>query len=238
MSMIYIIIGILVLFLILGLAIATYSGAQLEDTFNAYDKVRANKNITGGEFALFISNKLLNGKIKVVRTDGYLTDGYISKSKTVVLSESTCNVASVAALTVVSHEFGHALQDLNNSKRFNLGKKLGKTVRILGFFMFPLIILGIFLFFIIPQNIEIGISLMGIGGGIFLLALLFKLITIPIERDASKRGIELLKKTGILDSEELLMAKDLLKTALLTYVGDFLRVVLWWTFLSRKAKLF
>lgn len=236
--MIYIIIGIVVLFLIFGLAIATYSGAQLEDTFNNYDKVRSSKNITGGQFALFVTNNLLDGKINVVRTNGYLTDAYSSKSKAVVLSDSTCDITSVAALTVVSHEFGHALQDLENSKKFNLGKSLGKTVRALGFFMFPFIIVGIFLFFIIPHSPEIGIALLGVGLGIFLLSLLFKLITIPIEKDASKRGLELLKKTQVLNEEELLMAKDLLKAALLTYVGDFLRAILWWTFLTRKTKLF
>lgn len=236
--MIYIVIGIMILFLIFGLAIATYSGAQLEDTFNTYDKVRSSKNITGGEFALFISNNLLGGKINVVRTEGYLTDAYSSRSKTVILSESTCNISSVAALTVVAHEFGHALQDLNHSKRFKLGKNLGKSIRVLGFFMFPFIILGIFLFFIIPQNIEIGLSLIGVGVAIFLLVLSFKLITIPIERDASKKGLELLILTKTLNDEELSMAKDLLKAALLTYIGDFLRAVLWWTFLSRKTKLF
>lgn len=236
--MIYIIIGIVVLFLIFGLAIATYSGAQLEESFSTYDKVKAAKNITGGQFALFIASKLLGAKIKVVRTEGRLTDAYSSKSKAVILSDSTCDIASVAALTVVAHEFGHALQDLNNSKRFKLGKNLGKAVRILGFFMFPLIILGIFLFFVMSDSPEIGISLLGAGLLIFLLALSFKLITIPIEKDASKRGLDLLKKTETLTEDELLMAEDLLKVALLTYIGDFLRAILWWTFLTRKTKLF
>jgi Zn-dependent membrane protease YugP len=63
-------------------------------------------------------------------------------------------------------------------------------------------------------------------------------LTIPVERDASKRGIDILKKMEVLDDDEMLMAKDLLKTALLTYIGDFLRAILWWTFLTRKTKLF
>lgn len=236
--MIYIVIGVVILFLIFGLAIATYSGAQLEEAFNNYDKVRSSKNMTGGEFALLVTNSMLNSKIRVVRTKGHLTDAYSSKSKAVILSDSTCDVASVAALTIVSHEFGHALQDLNNSKKFNLGKGLSKTVSVLGFFMFPLLVSGIFLVLIMPHSIGIGISLLAAGLLIFILALSFKLLLIPIEKDASNRGLELLKKMEVFNEDELLMAEDLLKAALLTYIGDFLRVILWWTFLTRKPKLF
>jgi hypothetical protein len=236
--MIYIIIGMVVLFLIVGLAIATYSGAQLEDTFNKYDRVLCNRKITGGQFALAISNNLLEGKINVVRTSGFLTDAYSSRSKAVVLSDSTCDVASVAALTVVAHEFGHASQDLSSNRAFNRNKALTKAVKGLGFFMFPLVVLGIFLCFVIPNNLAIGFSFLGISLAIFLLALSLKFLTIPVERDASKRGIDILKKMEVLDDDEMLMAKDLLKTALLTYIGDFLRAILWWTFLTRKTKLF
>ena len=73
---------------------------------------------------------------------------------------------------------------------------------------------------------------------IFLFALIVKLSLIPLEKDASKRGLDLLKRTETFDDEEMAMAKDLLKAALLTYVGDFLRSILWWTFLTRKSKLF
>lgn len=236
--MIYILIGIVVLFLILALAIASYSGVQLEETFAKYDKVLCYKKITGGQFALFVSNELLGSQINVVRTGGYLTDAYSSRSKAVILSDSTCDVASVAALTVVAHEFGHALQDLNSSKKFALNKSLTKAVKGLGFFMFPLAVVGIFMLLIAPGNLAIGFSLLGISLVIFLLAVLLKFLSIPLEKDASNRGIDLLKKTNTFDEEELLMAKDLLKSALLTYIGDFLRAILWWTFLTRKTKLF
>lgn len=235
---VYVIIGIIVLFLIFGLAIASYSGIQLEETFYKYDKVLCNKKITGGQFALFVSNNLLNGRINVVRTGGFLTDAYSSRSKAVILSDSTCDVASVGAITVVAHEFGHAMQDLEHSKKFKLNKSLTKAVKILGYFMFPITILGVFMCLIMPYNLVIGFSLLGAGGAIFLLAILLKALTIPLEKDASGRGLEILRKTETFDEEEMLMAKDLLRAALLTYIGDFLRVILWWTFLTRKAKLF
>ncbi len=236
--MIYILIGIVILFLIFALAIATYSGVQLEDTFNEYNKIPCSKKVTGGQFALFVSNEVLNGQINVVRTNGFLTDAYSSRSKAVVLSDSTCDVASVAALTVVAHEYGHAMQDLNHSKRFKLNKAIGKAVKILGFFMFPLAVLGIFMCLIFPLNYVIGFSLLGASLGIFLLAIILKFITIPLEKDASKQGLKLLEKTGTFNEDELVMAKSLLKAALLTYIGDFLRAILWWTFLTKKTKLF
>ncbi len=236
--MIYILIGVVVLFLIFALAIATYSGVQLEDTFEKYNKILCNKKITGGQFALHISNNILEGRINVVRTEGYLTDAYSSRSKAVVLSNSTCDVASVAALTVVAHEFGHAMQDLNSSKKFKLNRSLSKAVKFLGFFMFPLAVVGIFMCLILAGTPAVGFALLGTSLVIFLLAVLLKMLSIPLEKDASRRGLELLKKTETFDEEEMLMAKDLLKAALLTYVGDFLRAILWWTFLTKKTKLF
>lgn len=235
--MVYVLFSVLILFLILALAIAGFSGAQLEETFNKYNRIPCNKKITGGEFALSITNNYLDGKIKVFRTGGYLKDAYSTRSKAVVLSDSTCDVASVAALTVVAHEFGHAMQDLNDSKKFKLNRGLTKMVRFVGFFMLPLAFLGIFIC-LVSNDVVLGLSLLGASLLIFLLAIVLKLVSIPLERDASKRGLMILEKTETFDENELMMAKDLLKAALLTYVGDFLRSILWWTFLTRNTRLF
>ncbi len=236
--MVYVLIGIVVLFLLFALAIATYANAQLLDTFEQYNRIPCNKKVNGGQFALFLTNNLFGGRISVGRTKGYLNDGYSSKSKMVVLSEATCDVASVAALTVVAHEFGHASQDISNSKKFKLNKILTKVVRIIGYFMFPFAIVVLFLVLIFTEIYEIGLSFLVLSLAIFLFALIVKLACIPLEKDASNRGLEMLKKTDTFDDEELEMARELLKSALLTYVGDFLRSILWWTFLTRKSKLF
>ena len=235
--MIYVLFSVLILFLILAFAIAGFSGAQLEETFNKYNRIPCNKKITGGEFALSITSNYLDGKIKVFRTGGYLKDAYSTRSKAVVLSDSTCSIASVAALTVVAHEFGHAMQDLNDSKKFKLNRALTKMVRFVGFFMLPLAFLGIFIC-LISNDVVLGLCLLGASLLIFLLAVILKLISIPLEKDASKRGLLLLERTETFDEQELMMAKDLLKAALLTYVGDFLRSILWWTFLTRNTRLF
>ena len=235
---VYIFIGLLVLLLIVGLAVANFSTSQLLDTFERYNHIPCNKKITGGKYALMLTNNLFGGRILVGRTSGYLNDGYSSKSKMVVLSEATCDVASVAALTVVAHEFGHASQHLTNSKKYKMNKILTKITKVLSYFMFPLAIVGLLLCLIVSDYMVLGFAFLGGSFAILLFAAIVKLLLIPLEKDASNRGIKLLEKTQALDEEEMKQAKDLLKAALLTYVGDFLRSILWWTFLTKKSKLF
>lgn len=236
--MIWFIIGFLVIFLIIALAIANYSGSQFLDTYEKYSKIPCYAKVTGGQFAIKVANEVTNGQIRVARTQGYLTDAYSSSAKTVVLSDETCDTASVAALTIVSHEFGHAMQHLSNSKKYRLNTKLLKLTRYLGYFMFPLALVGLFLFFAIPDKTYIGLIVMGASALIFLIAIALKLFSIPLEKDASRRGLKLLQELDVFDDEEMKIAKDLLRAALMTYVGDFLRAILWWTFLTKKTKLF
>lgn len=237
-SYIWVIIAVLAIFLILALAVANYSGAQLLEIYEKYNNELCYSKITGGQFALMLANQLTKGQIKVARTTGVMTDAYSSRAKTVVISDETCDTASVAALTIVSHEFGHAIQHLNNSNKFKLNIKLTKVTRYLGYLMMPCALVGIFLVLVFPAISLVGYILLGASALIFLTAVSLKLLTIPLEKDASKKGISILKQFDVLDENELKMAKELLRAALMTYVGDFLRAILWWTFLVKKTKLF
>ena len=236
--MIWAVVIILVVFLILALSIATYSGAQLKETFEKYNAELCYAKITGGQFALMVADKITKNKIKVVRTAGVLTDGYSTRSKAVVISDETCDKASVAALTIVAHEFGHAMQDLTNSKKLKLNRTLTKVTKILGYFMIPLALVGLFICLVAPNIYVVGIILLALAIVIFLVALLLKFLTIPLERDASRRGMKILRDLQIMREDELKMARELLRAALLTYIGDFLRAILWWTFLTKKTKMF
>ena len=236
--MIWIIIGIVVIFLILALAIASYSGSQLQEVYNKYLNEYCSSNLTGGELALLFSNSLTNGQIKIARTAGVMTDAYSSKSKTVVISEKTCDDHSVSSLAIVAHEFGHALQHLNDTNQFKLNIALIRWTKRLGYFMFPLAVSGIFIALVFPNLFYLGIILLALSAFILLLAIFLKLIAIPLEKDASKRGIKILKDMKIMNDYELKMAQELLNSALLTYVGDFISAILWWTFLTKKTKYF
>ena len=236
--MIWIIIGLVIIFLILALSIATYSGSQLQEVYNKYLNEYCSSNLTGGQLALFFSNELTNGKIKVARTSGVLTDAYSSRSKTVVISEKTCDDYSVSSLAIVAHEFGHALQHLNAYKQFKLNLAIMRWTKRLGYIMFPMITTGIFILLVFSNLFYLGIIFLGISAFILLLAVFLKFISIPLEKDASRRALEILKEKNIMNEYELKMAKELLNCALLTYIGDFLRAILWWTFLTKKTKYF
>ena len=236
--MIWIIIGIVIIFLILALAIASYSGNQLQEVYNKYLNEYCNVNLTGGELALLFSNSLTNGQIKIARTAGVMTDGYSSRSKTVVISEKTCDDHSVSSLAIVAHEFGHALQHMNDIKQFKLNINLMKWTKRLGYFMFPLAAVGIFIALVFSNLFYLGIILLALSAFILLLAIFLKFMSIPLEKDASRRGLNILKDLNIMNEYELKMAQELLNCALLTYVGDFLRAILWWTFLTKKTKYF
>lgn len=236
--MIWAVVIILVVFLILALSIATYSGAQLKDIYEKYNAEPCYAKITGGQFALMVADKITGNKIKVVRTAGVLTDAYSTRSKTVVISDETCDTPSVAALTIVAHEFGHAMQDLTNSKKLKLNRTLTKATKILGYFMMPLALVGLFICLVFADLYFVGMIFIALSAIIFLVALLLKFLTIPLERDASHRGMKILKDLNVMEEDELKMAHELLRAALLTYIGDFLRAILWWTFLTRKTKMF
>ncbi len=236
--MIWVVVAIVVVFLLIGLPIANYSGSQLLETYEKYSKIPCYAKLTGGQFALKVSNEITGGRIAVARTAGYLTDAYSSRAKTVVLSDETCDSASVASLAVVAHEFGHAMQHLSNFSKFKFNLRLAKITRILGYFIMPIILVGLFLVFVIPSLTFVGFIFIGVSAIILFISILFKLLLIPVEKDASKRGLKILTDMQIVDDEEYKIAKDLLNAALLTYVGDFFRALLWWTFLSKKTKLF
>ena len=235
---IYALIVIGVLILIFCLAIASSAGANMMEKFEATNKKLSSSFTVANIFASMVSQMYLNGKVKVGRRSGYLTDAYMSSRKVVFLSEQIFDNSSVAALAITAHELGHALQDKENPQTLNRRDSLGVAAKFLGYMMTPLFIAGIVLFFAMPLNLVYCIACLSGAIGIFFLALIVKGLTISIEKDASAKAIAFLRDMNILDEDEIPYAKKLLKAALLTYIADFLRAILGWTMLTPKAKLF
>ena len=125
------------------------------------------------------------------------------------------------------------MQDKEGKKLKNL-IALRKIGRFLGMFFVPTIIAGLVL--LVLNILTWAIILLAVGGGIFLLALIIKLLTISLEKDASEKALDFLK--DYLAEGELKIAKKFANDAKLTYWADFLRILLWWTALSKKSKLF
>ena len=200
----------------------------MQNTFTNFSKVAARNGMTGAQVAQMIlqSEGLYNVQVRQVH--GSLTDHYDPRTKTVNLSETVFNQRSLAAQGVAAHECGHAIQDARSYGPLRVRSTL---VPIAGFgsrFSWILFIFG--LLFSLPILINIGIIL-------FSLALLFQLVTLPVEFNASKRALVKLSESGFMQQEELVGAKKVLGAAAMTYVASVatsLAALMRMLFLSRR----
>ena len=194
----------------IGVILTMWASSRVNTTFRRYAKVRSMTGMTGAEAAkkLLHSQGIYDVTVQSVR--GQLTDHYDPRTKTVNLSEDVYGETSVAALGVAAHECGHAIQDnvgyfpLRLRAAFvpvaNLGSKLSM----------PLILVGILIG--LTPCVEIGIWM-------FVLAVLFQVITLPVEFNASSRAVKLLDDVGILQGQEVDETRKVLGAAALTYVA-------------------
>lgn len=196
-----------------ALIISFIAQMRVKGTFNKYSSIGNSKNMTGAEVARYLleSNGIYD--VQVTQVAGKLTDHYDPRKKVLRLSDSTYASTSVAAIGVAAHETGHAIQ---HDVKYGPLVLRSTLVPVAGFGSAAgpyIAILGLFLGW--PVIINIGLLL-------FAGAILFYLITLPVEFNASKRAIECLDSTGILMKEELRSAKKVLNAAALTYVASAL----------------
>lgn len=202
--------------LILGLA----AQFLVKSRFAKFNKERAQSGYTGEAAATRILRENQLHNVRVERTPGSLTDHYSPKEKVLRLSDATFANPSIAAIGVAAHEAGHAVQDatgyLPNKIRSSLvpvaqiGSTAGPYLAIIG---------------LVFQSAT-GDILFNIGIILYFFALLFYLVTLPVEFDASRRAIASLDQSGMLTTDELRGAKKVLNAAALTYVASALTAVL------------
>ncbi len=234
----YILLGVLALVLIVCLSIASFADSQLLEVFKETNNIMSSSFTVASDFSAMASRAFLDGGVKVGNKQGFLTDAYSPRQKTIFLSEQVYNNSSVAALAIAGHEMGHALQDKLKPQVLAKRTKLSKISKILGYFMFPITLLGVFFLIFYSESLVFCLSCFALALFFFCFALFVKLLTISIEKEASNNAIEMLRKLRVLEEDEIKHAKALLKAALLTYIADFLRSVLGWTMLTRKSKVF
>lgn len=215
------------------LAIANFSGDRFMEKYEKMNKIEADVLLTPKQYIDFIHKKYFKGNLEIIQISNVAGDAY-SKGK-LFLSGNTLYLKTLASFTIISHEMGHALQDQEGKKlkRLNFLRRMGKF---LGILLMPSIIAGIILLFFGEKLFIAGVCLLIFGGLIFLLALIIKMITISIEKDASKKAMVFLSE--ILNEKQLKMCKKFLNDARLTYWAEFLRILLGWTGASKKGKLF
>lgn len=201
------------IFLVLiGAVLSMWASARVNSTFNKYSKVRSMTGMTGAETARRLLNSQGIYDVKVQSVSGNLTDHYDPRSKTVNLSESVYNSTSVSAIGVAAHECGHAMQDDQSYVPLRMRAAFVPVVNFGSQLSWPLILLGLFLG-------GTGSTLCQVGIWMFVLVVLFQLITLPVEFNASRRAVTLLDQTGILQGQEVGYTRKVLGAAALTYVA-------------------
>lgn len=203
---------------LIGAVICMIASAKLKSTYSKYSRIRSMSGITGAETAQRILYSQGIRDVPVEHIAGDLTDHYDPRSRVLRLSDTTYGDTSVAAVGVAAHECGHAVQHATGYALLNIRNAIAPVVSIGSNLSWPLILLGVILSWN-PVLIRLGIWL-------FALAVLFQLITLPVELDASRRALRLLKENGILYQDEVPGAKRVLSAAAMTYVAGLLSVIL------------
>jgi hypothetical protein len=201
------------LFMIPGFALAMWARYKVKSTYAKYAQVPTTTHVTGQEAAQRIIRST-SLQVGVQGIDGELTDRYDPRSKTVALSQSSMT-NSVAAVAIVAHELGHALQDKANDPLLKLRGAIVPIVNI-GSGLAPWLFMGGVLLGL-GSTVGSGLAWLGIIG--FGLAALFSLITLPVEFDASRRAMVLIRDNNLLTESELGGAKRVLDAAALTHVA-------------------
>lgn len=202
--MIYVIFGIFML-------LSWLVGNRLKSKFEEYSQVPNSSGLTGKEVAEKMLHDSGIGEVRVISVEGRLTDHYNPKDKTVNLSPEVYHGRSVAAAAVSAHECGHAVQHAIAYSWLQMRSALVPVVSVTSRFVQWVVLAGILMVQTFPELLLIGI-------GMFALTTLFSLITLPVEFDASRRGLAWLENTSITKGIGHAKAKDALKWAALTYV--------------------
>lgn len=196
---------------IIGVILSLVASAKVKSTFAKYSRVGSMSGMTGAEAARRILQSSGIYDVQIQRVSGDLTDHYDPRSKVLRLSDTVYGQTSVAAIGVAAHECGHAIQHNRSYIPLKIRGALVPVVNFGSTISWPLILIGL-LFAKSQTLIYLGIFL-------FAFAVLFQIVTLPVEFNASRRAIAQLGETGILFGEELKSSKKVLNAAALTYVA-------------------
>ncbi|HHU49409.1 MAG: zinc metallopeptidase [Caldicoprobacterales bacterium] len=203
--------------LIPAIILALYAQTKVQTTYSRYMRVPARSGMTGADAAreLLRQNRVYD--VKVERGNGRLSDHYDPRSKTLRLSPEVYGSTSLAALGIAAHEVGHAFQHANEYAPLRLRNAIVPIANIGSTLAFPLLFLGLLLD---------SLNLVMIGIIAFSLAVLFQLITLPVEYNASNRAIAALEAGGIIYRDEAGPTRKVLSAAALTYVAATIMAVM------------
>ncbi|MBL4930825.1 MULTISPECIES: zinc metallopeptidase [Clostridium] len=203
--------------LIPGIILAMWAQSQVSSTFNKYSRVRSFNGLTGAEVARSILDSAGLFDVSIEQVRGSLTDHYNPRTKVLALSEDVYSSTSVAAIGVAAHEVGHAIQHNEKYAPLLIRNAIVPVANFGNYFSWILILIGIFF---------AATNLMYLGIVFFLAVVIFQLITLPVEFDASRRAIVQLEGRNLLIGDEINGAKKVLKAAAMTYVAAAANAIL------------
>lgn len=196
--------------MVLTLIFSFYAQFKVNSTFNNFKRIPNSRNITGIDLAEDLKNKFQMSYLEIEKVGGFLSDHYNPKKKSLGLSQEVADNGTIASLAIVAHEMGHARQDAEKMLFLNLRNNIFPLTNIASNMAIPIFVFGL---------IFNSINLMNIGIVLFALVSLFYVITLPIELNASKRGLIMLREGEYLDEGELKGARAVLSAAALTYIA-------------------
>ena len=195
---------------------AMWASSKVQATFNKYSHEYSKYGLSGAEVARKVLDEHGLTHIRIERVNGSLTDHYDPRNNVIRLSRGVYDSSSVAAIGVACHEVGHAIQYKEGYFPIKVRNAIIPITNVSSRLAMPLILIGILL-----SSFGEAYSIVAyIGVALFAFAVLFQLITLPVEFNASKRAIKQLDQTSVLDSYELDGAKKVLNAAALTYVAS------------------
>lgn len=205
---------------VIGAIICMIASAKVKTTFNKYSQYRSYSGMNGAQVAQRVLEAAGIYDVTVRHVSGNLTDHYDPSTKTVNLSEPVYNSYSVAALGVAAHECGHAIQHAKNYAPLSLRSALVPVANFGSMLAWPLILIGLFI------NGRSSTLIIDLGIVLFSAAVLFQLVTLPVEFDASRRALVMLRTQNILSDDELKNTRKVLKSAAFTYVAGAAAAIL------------
>jgi uncharacterized protein len=205
---------------VIGAVICMIASARVKGTFNKYSQLRSMSGMNGAQVAQRVLQAAGIYDVQVRHVSGSLTDHYDPRTKTVNLSDPVYNATSVAALGVAAHECGHAIQHAKSYAPLSIRSALVPIANFGSMLAWPVILIGLLF------NTRSSGLIIDIGILLFSAAVLFQLVTLPVEFDASRRALVMLRTQGMLADDELRYTRRVLKSAALTYVASAAAAIL------------
>lgn len=202
---------------LIGMGIVMFAQHRVKSTFAEFDSVEVDNGMTGRDVAKAILQHSNIHDVTIERVSGNLTDHYDPRSKVLRLSDATYASDSIAAIAVAAHECGHAVQHATNYKFLQVRSLLAPLTQIGSTIAMPMIFIGLMLSWM-------GLVTFGIIA--FSLVLVFQMVTLPVEFDASKRALTILEDGGFILASEVPSAKKVLNAAAFTYIAATLSTAL------------